>query len=639
MHILIRYTTALAAIYSLTFPALPVSAGTIGISTETPGENHLSAPSAAFHAAANDFSVLQEVVMLLNQGERKEAKIQLARFLSKQPHHPQGTEMAGLIFMEEKNWDMAVTSLRRALSADPQRVSARSKLGVALLMNGKTKEGLAELQKVIALNKKDGIARRYLGWQAEAKGDIQSAITHYNAMFADDNLKTAVMSDFHVLTGKLYNQIQRHDKTIALLAPLISRADSKRTAQGGELVLATAYLEQGNRVGAAKLIQSLEKTLPSAHPDLRMIQARLSMLEKNYPKARERLQAVIKDTPPYANAASFQLSQVYAEERNWKQAIEVLESLALRMEGKDRSVVLARLTALQFDYGNGANAIKTLEKYASQDLSIKYLLAEAQGRNHQYAAALKTVDELLASSPHFAAAHYLSGMLYRHENKPSKSEAAFLQAVKLVPSFVDAWVELAELYGVTKARSKAENTLRKGLEANPDNPTLLFRLASIHDDAGRISEANGAYQRILDKMPNHAPALQKLALNLSGDTSTLGQARKFAERAHFLNQNEPAIQDTYGWVLVQSGEVKKGILLLEAAVKSLRHGHREHFPNESEDHSHEEDGNLNEGSAYYHLGAAYMKAGKTAEGATYLNRALGSGVDAGTKTQIASLLK
>ncbi len=72
----------------------------------------------------------------------------------------------------------------------------------------------------------------------------------------------------------------------------------------------------------------------------------------------------------------------------------------------------------------------------------------------------------------------------------------------------------------------------------------------------------------------------------------------------------------------------------------MQKGHGGHsHTNESEDHSHAEDSGLHEGNAYFHLGVAYMKIGKTTEGTAYLNRALGLGVDTGTKVQIAALLK
>ncbi|HEX7233893.1 MAG TPA: hypothetical protein VF243_01375, partial [Nitrosospira sp.] len=204
---------------------------------------------------------------------------------------------------------------------------------------------------------------------------------------------------------------------------------------------------------------------------------------------------------------------------------------------------------------------------------------------------------------------------------------------------VDAWIEWADMYAAGMP-SKAEEILARGLEVNPDNSLLLFKLATMQDENGKTPQANSNYRRILEKMPNHVPALQKLALNLSASPATMDEARKLAERAYGLNRNEPAMQDTYGWILVQSGDAKKGIPLLESAVKSLRNLHGGHSGlHQSEDHSHPEAGNLNEGLACYHLGAAYMMTGKSAEGAAYLNRALGLGINAGTRVQIAALLK
>lgn len=602
-------------------------------------DDSANAPSLLPYAKAHASADLQKVVALLNEGKREDAKMELARFLAKRPQDPRGTELAGLILMEEKNWKMAIVSFQRTLAADPGRTSARSKLGVALLMEGKMQEGRAELQKVVAGNGTDPIARRYLGWLAEAQGDAQSALKHYSAMIAGGDSATAVMSEFHVLAARLYNQIQRPDLAVRLLEPLAGKADSRRTAQLGEQVLASAYIEEGNKTAAAKLVRSLEKTLPASSAELRMLQADVLKLEKDYAKARERLQAVIQDSPAYRNPASFRLAQIYSEEGNWRKAVEVLESLASGVEKKELAMVLARLTALQFAHGNGANAVKTLTKYASKDPSIKYLLAEAQARNHDYDSALLTVNNLLAEFPRFAGGHYLYGMLYKHENKLVHMEKGFSQAVKLIPAYVDAWLEWADGYAMGGMSAKAENILAKGLEANTDNPILLFRLAAMREDSGKVAQANLGYRRILEKMPNHVPALQKLALNLSADAAKLTEARTFAERAYNLNRNEPAIQDTYGWVLVQSGDEKKGIPLLESAVKGLQNARHSLSPESAEDHAHPQEYGLHEGTAYFHLGAAYMKVGKTSEGSAYLNRALGLGVSAGAKVQIAALLK
>ena len=631
MNLSICRVSSLIAAFTLVLLAPPGVAAPLGINSES----FANTPSVLPYVDVS--ADLQKVVTLLRAGKREEAKIELARFLTKHPQDRRATELAGMIFMEEKNWKMAVVSFQRVLTADPQRTSACSKLGVALLMEGKTQEGKAELEKAIAGNETDAIARRYLGWLAETQGDTQTALKHYGAMIAA-GISTGMMSEFHALAGRLYNQMQRPDLAIRLLEPLMGKADSKRTAQLGQQVLASAYMEEGNKAASAKLVRSLEKTIPASSPELRMLQAGLLKLERDYPKARERLQAVIQDSPPYRVQASFQLAHIYSEEGNRKKAVEVL---APSLAKKDLAVALARMTALQFAGGDGASAVKTLRKYTSQDPSIKYLLAEAQARNHDYAGALVTVNELLAEYPQFAGGHYLYGMLYKHENKLVHMERGFSHAVKLIPAYVDAWMEWADGYAVVGMSTNAETTLTKGLEANPDNPLLLFKLAAIQEDAGKTGQANLSYRRILEKMPNHAPALQKLALNLSADPATLAESLKFAERAYNLNRNEPALQDTYGWVLVQSGDEKKGIPLLESAVKSLRNTHVKHSPSNEpgEDHAYPEEGNMQEGMAYFHLGAAYMKLGKTNEGSAYLNRALGLGVSPSTKIQIAALLK
>lgn len=634
MNLSICRVSSLIAAFTLVLLAPPGVPAPLGINSES----FANTPSVLPYVDVS--ADLQKVVTLLRAGKREEAKIELARFLTKHPQDRRATELAGMIFMEEKNWKMAVVSFQRVLTADPQRTSARSKLGVALLMEGKSQEGKAALEKAIAGNETDAIARRYLGWLAETQGDTQTALKHYGAMIAA-SISTGMMSEFHALSGRLYNQMQRSDLAIRLLEPLIGKADSKRTAELGQQVLAAAYMEEGNKIASAKLVRSLEKTMPASSPELRMLQAGLLKLERDYPRARERLQAVIQDSPAYRAQASFQLAHIYSEEGNRKKAIEVLESLAPSLAKKDLAVALARVTALQFADGNGASAVKTLRKYTSQDPSIKYLLAEAQARNHDYAGALVTVNELLAEYPQFAGGHYLYGMLYKHENKLVHMEKGFSHAVKLIPAYVDAWIEWADGYATVGMSTNAETILTKGLDANPDNPLLLFKLAAIQEDAGKTGQANLRYRRILEKMPNHAPALQKLALNLSTNPATVAESLKFAERAYNLNRNEPALQDTYGWVLVQSGDEKKGIPLLESAVKSLRNVDIKHsLSNErGEDHAHPEENRTQEGMAYFHLGAAYMKLGKTSEGSAYLNRALGLGVSPSTKIQIAALLK
>ncbi len=64
-----------------------------------------------------------------------------------------------------------------------------------------------------------------------------------------------------------------------------------------------------------------------------------------------------------------------------------------------------------------------------------------------------------------------------------------------------------------------------------------------------------------------------------------------AERAYQLAPNDPPTMDTYGWLLVQSGQPDRGVVILTQALKLAPdvHEHR------------------------YHLAAGLAKAGKMAE--------------------------
>lgn len=587
----------------------------------------------------SDSAELQDIIALLDKGDRKAAKPKLASFLAAHPQDPRGTEIAGMIFMEEKNWDPAIISFRRILAKDAARTDIRSKLGISLLMAGKNEDGIAELKRIISTKPTDALARRYLGWIAEAQQKPDEAMTHYSAMIEG---QSTVLTEFHALTGKLYNQKQQFAKTVSLLAPLVGKGESKRIEQGGQLVLVTAYLEQGNKKAASAILRSLEKITPATNPELRLAQADLYRQERNFPKSRERLQAVIKDSPAYKNPTLFELATVYAEEGNRDQAVTTLESLAAQAPKEELPKILSTLTAWQFDRNKGSLAIKTLEKYASQSKELKYLLAEAQAREDRFDAAMTTVRELLAAEPQFAAAHYLAGMIHKTENRIPQAEISLQQTVRLAPGFAEAWAELAGLY--KNDPSKTASTLQKALEANPEESSLLFRLGLAQQSLSQPDKANETWRRILKVQPNHIPALNSLASALARNPATLKEARELAARAWELDKKQPSSQDAYGWTLVRSGETSKGIPLLEAAVKSLdAHQHHDHAAGEGSDHHHHDNEpaltSLHPGNAYYHLGMAYLKAGKNKDGENYLNRALKSGVDTTTAAEIRATLK
>ena len=109
------------------------------------------------------------------------------------------------------------------------------------------------------------------------------------------------------------------------------------------------------------------------------------------------------------------------------------------------------------------------------------------------------------------------------------------------------------------------------------------------------------YLKLLEYDPENIATLNNIAWLYQEEGIPGGI--KYAERAHELAPERPEITDTLGWLLVQNGEVNRGLVLLqEARVKAP------HIPD-----------------IHYHMAVALYKSGRTAEARKELDRLLKTG--------------
>jgi cellulose synthase operon protein C len=96
---------------------------------------------------------------------------------------------------------------------------------------------------------------------------------------------------------------------------------------------------------------------------------------------------------------------------------------------------------------------------------------------------------------------------------------------------------------------------------NSDSPLLL--LAMQYQRGGDTQQAQKFYEATLQKNANNPLALNNLAILYfeSSDKRALGMA----EKAYALQPKNPAVLDTYGWLLVNDKQQGKGVEILEQA--------------------------------------------------------------------------
>ena len=77
---------------------------------------------------------------------------------------------------------------------------------------------------------------------------------------------------------------------------------------------------------------------------------------------------------------------------------------------------------------------------------------------------------------------------------------------------------------------------------DPQNPVGLFLLATLYQDSGDATRATSTYQQVLKVKPDHAIALNNLAVLLTSDDKAVA-AVLLARRAVALIPKNSALQD------------------------------------------------------------------------------------------------
>ncbi len=160
----------------------------------------------------------------------------------------------------------------------------------------------------------------------------------------------------------------------------------------------------------------------------------------------------------------------------------------------------------------------------------------------------------------------------------------------------------------------AKNGLRKWVTENPGDRGALIAYATSLMDREDFAEAEAVYAEFLKLEPSNPVALNNYAW--LRHRAERPDALDYAERAFKAAGGSPEVADTYGWMLVEYGKLKRGLALLSRAAKMS--------PNNPE--------------IGYHYAAALSKAGRGAEARTILSGVLDNSGGFAARDEAESLL-
>ncbi len=430
-----------------------------------------------------------------------------------------------------------------------------------------------------------------------AEGKVEEAEQKVQAVLKDNSRS----SDALMLRGKI--ALQRGNGKDAILDFRSVLKDQPELVEG-YVLLARSHLLAGEPTLAR---ESLDKAL-ALKPTLMEAQILLAGLDATagqFKEAKQRLDPLLAKNP--GNVALLgMLFQLQLQEKDWNKSQETLQQL--RKAGANEALAsLAEghvaLAQQKWDAAEGAYSKAARQRPEAAEPLLA--LVQLDLRRGHMPQAQQRLETLLAKFPEHPYAAGFLGELLLTKGEQTAAVSHLETAVRVNPKWTTPWIHLARLHQTQQRTAEGDAVLRKGLERNPENEQLRLLLAMSLSSQKQHDEAIDHYEMVLKRAPTSLVAANNLAAALvdhKGDPRSLQRALELSRRFEAEKAN-PYLLDTLGWAHHKLGHEVDAVRVLQQATAM------------APDHP-----ILN-----YHLGAAYVKAGRRPDAITHLKKAVAAG--------------
>lgn len=449
----------------------------------------------------------------------------------------------------------ALTALRKAAEIAPDAVEPGAVLAMTELRTGSPERARKVLDGLLKHHPERAELHNMSAYLYSAKEDWAAARQAYAKAWQlkpDFFAPVANLARLDLREGKAEAARARYQQFLAKnpenTAPLLALADLEQAAQ--QPAAALKWLTQASALAPRNLDIALRTaTLQlELQPEAALLQARklytlhaddarvLKLLgdaqvkNKDAGAARESFAKLVALQP---KAVEGWLGQAQAQYM-LKQKGPAAESLnaALALDPANRQAV-AGLVKLAQDENDVARAIKEARRLQAQ----KQKDAELDG-------------------------YLMEGEILLAAQQPEQAAAVFEKALaKGGDSQVAVRTGLA--YQRAGRLDEAVRRLQKWNAAHPDDAATATYLGELHIADKKYQLAIAEFEKILKKKAGNPIVLNNLAWAYykAGD----GRALTTAEQAHRASPKDPVVLDTFGWLLVEQGQIPRGLEILKQA--------------------------------------------------------------------------
>ncbi len=375
--------------------------------------------------------------------------------------------------------------------------------------------------------------------------------------------------------------------------------------------LALAQLQSEQYKEAIETYNSLEQKLGSPDEDISMSKIEIFEKIKDYAKAEEEIQKLIKhdpSTPQYYDM----LGNLYELEGKPDKAFEQYQKME-ELHPHDAMVHLS-LANYYKTKNQDQKAFEELEKAFDEpaldiDTKIRIILGLSTFTNSDsiFSQATTLARKMVVANPTEPQAHAVYGELLLRNKDLAGARDQYRIAVREDSNKYAYWSGLLELEGQLNDMKSLESESHEAIGLFPNNAQFYYyngfanmqlknfdnalyafktglfyvlndsaMLGMYYTNIGdasyytkRFSASDSAYEEALKINPNNDNVLNNYSYYLSVRDTNLTLAEKMSKKANELVPGNDSYEDTYGWILYMSGKYQDA---KEWEYKAITHG-------------------------------------------------------------------
>jgi len=476
--------------------------------------------------AAPDSKALRRTLAkaYLSAGETEKAINELNKIVAEGGNRIEAEVMIVTAYLREKQYDKAINVVLEIHERWPQDTTVMSLVGNVFAASGDTAEARKYFNKALKIEPENFQVIMLLARLEEIEGRQEQAAALYEKLTKDysDSI------DPLLALARLAEQQKDNKKMIFWLEQASDKAPSDLRPK---IVLAEYYL-QAKELAKAEVLVKEAAEISENNPTVLLIKGKMLMQQKLFNEAVSPLTELVTRNPEMVLARSL-LGETYLYLQKTDDARRQLE-LALEKEPYSVPALL--------------------------------VLARVEHATGQYARGLEHVEKILKVKPDFYQIYSLGGDISMSAKNYVAANNYYQKSMSVKPDAATV-IKSAKAYTLMAQHKKAIKLYKDWLGNNPDDVQIRQVLGSTYLSNGKNKEAIQAFEAVYARQPEDLVALNNLAwlYSLENDKRALG----FAEKAYKAKPEDNGIKDTYGWILVQQGEVDKGRQMLEQVMMSL----------------------------------------------------------------------